>query len=340
MVQFRHCFPEDTQHEDPAATLCSAASMMNRRLAIVAGLGVVEVWIVGLMIHSFDGDRPAAGFGPAVANPAAATSAGDTRTARTLETGPAPHVVIDDDGATLGVTVRPGTTVDVSEQTQVSGWVQGARRPVTIERTGDGVRIVRSEPGLIVSMGLIHRRLDVIVPPQTRLDVENSGSMTIAGLRAALSLHSDDGSISVSDVRGSVRVKTDDGRIQLADVAGPSIDLDSDNGRISCDRVDADGVTIASDDGRIDVWRSVLHGGKIQTSNGRIGLTLDPRSDVTVSAHTSSGKVVAESPLMVSRSNDDDSDAPATIRVGGGAGRLEVGSDDGSITVGSGGVSL
>jgi DUF4097 and DUF4098 domain-containing protein YvlB len=106
---------------------------------------------------------------------------------------------------------------------------------------------------------------------------------------------------------------------------------------VTFDGVRADRVAISTDNGRIDVVRSVLRNGKIQTDNGRIRLALDPNSDVTVSAHTSSGKVVAEAPLTVVSGGDDD-DAPSTIRVGNGAGRLEVGSDDGSITVAAGGV--
>jgi hypothetical protein len=319
--------------------------MSNRRLAIVAGLGVVELWIVGLMIRSFSGSSAAELPAPAMhlsvvapAGPDMASSVGPRggRIARSFQTGTAPHVVIDDDGATLGVTVRSGSTVDVSEQTQIAGWVQGANRPATIEKTSDGVRIVRDDPGPIVSMGLIHRRLDVVVPPQTRLEVQNAGSMTIAGLRADTTLHSDDGSILVRDTRGSVTVKTDDGRIELDDVAGPTIDVASGDGRITLDHVSAGGVTIASDDGRVDVSRSLFRGGKIQTGNGRIELALDAKSDVTVNAHTSSGKVTAQAPLTAVRSgggDDDDDDAPSTIRVGSGAGRLDVGSDDGSITV-------
>jgi hypothetical protein len=319
-------------------------------MAIVAGLAVVELWIVDLMIQSLScgasaGSAAAASQAPvsaAGASSGAFTSGLSGHSVRTFTTGRAPHVVIDDDGATLGVTVRPGTTVDVSEETQASGWVQGQGGRATIERTSDGLRIVRSGPGLVVSLGLVRRRLDVVVPPETQLEVKNAGSMSITGLRADARLHSDDGSITVADMRGNVTVKTDDGRIDLDDVAGSTIDCNSDNGRITLDRVDADAVTITSDDGRIDATRSRLSSGKIQTSNGRIRLVLDPRSDVTIRAQTSSGKVIAQAPLTAQASSngsdDDDDDAPSTIRVGSGAGHLEVGSDDGSITIAAQGV--
>jgi hypothetical protein len=317
--------------------------MDNRRVAIVAGLGVAELWIVGMMFRSLcGGGGHEVGYAATVSNSPFAAMAGEAsggRLSKTMDTGPAPHVVIDDDDATLTVSVRPGSTVAVNEETDVRGWVRGSQHPVTMERTGDGVEIVRSGNGLVVSMGLVRRRLDVVVPPAARLDVKNAGSTTISGLRADAAVHSDDGSIVVSDVHGAVSVRTDDGRIELHSVDGPSVDVNSENGRVLLDRVRALRVAVTTDDGRIEVVRSLLGGGKIQTNNGRISLELDPRSDVTVKARASSGKVIAQAPLIAAGgSDDDDDDSPSTIRVGSGSGQLDVGSDDGSILVSAGGV--
>lgn len=313
--------------------------MDNRRWAIIAGLGIIELWILGLMMRSVHGSRDAGYAMPdarvGFASPAAA--AGGGRTERTLETGPAPHVTIDDDDALLTVSVRSGTTVSVTEERRVRGWVRGGSDlPLSVQRTADGVSI--QQPGdLIVAFGSVERKLNVVVPPGTDLDVQNAGTTTLAGLRADASLHSDNGSVSVSDHRGALTVKTDNGRIELHDIAGPSVDVSSDNGRVIFDGVRTDTVAVSTDNGRIEIGRSLLRGGKIQTDNGRIRLALDPTSDVTVTAHAASGKVIAEAPLQAVRTGDDD-DAPSTIRVGSGTGRLEVGSDDGSITVLAGGV--
>jgi hypothetical protein len=310
--------------------------MDNRRLALVAGLGIVELWIVGLMARSVSGGH-GSGFSTSAANlPYAASGAGGSRMAKTLETGPSPHVVIDDEDATLAVTVRAGTTVSLTEESRADSWVRGDNRPATMEKTDDGVRIARPSGGLVVSIGSVRRQLGVVVPPGAHLDVENAGSTTVAGLRADATVHSDDGSIVVTDVRGALDIKTDDGRIELHDVAGPSIAVNSDNGRIVFDAVRADEVAVSTDNGRIEVARSLLRGGKIETDSGRIALGLDARSDVTVNARASSGRVSALPPLSVSGGDDDD--APAVIRVGNGSGRLEVGSDDGSITVSAVGV--
>jgi hypothetical protein len=297
--------------------------MDNRRLALLAGLGIVELWVVGLMIRSVGGGREA--DIPLLAGPRAFA-------ARTLQTGPAPHVVIAaGEGTALAVGVRPGTAVEVAQERQPRGWTQAGDRRLTFERTGDGVRIAR-EPGGPGGFGAIRGRLDVIVPPAARLEVENAGSMTVSGLRAAATLRSGDGSIFVRDQRGAVNANTANGRIDLRDVEAPSVEVASRSGRVRFDRVRADRIAIVTADGRIEVTRSLVHGGTIQTGSGRIRLALDPLSDVTVNARATAGRVVAEAPLSVAGDADDDESA-SSVRVGDGSGRLEVASAGGSITV-------
>jgi hypothetical protein len=311
--------------------------MDNRRLALVAGLGVVELWIVGMMIRSLGGDGREADFPRPPYPGAAARAAGSGRTVKTIESGAAPLVVISDEGAALTISVRPGTAVAVVEEHRISGWVHGSLPPLGVVKTSDGVKIVQPGGGPVVTFGSIRRRLDVVVPPAARVDVQAAASIAATGLRADATLQTDDGSIVLRDERGAVRAKTDNGRIELHDVDAPSVDVGSNDGRVVLDRVRADRVAIVTDNGRVEVSRSLLRGGKIQTDSGRIRLGLDLESNVTVSARASSGKIVAEPPLTAA-SPDEDSGAPATIRVGSGAGRLEVGSDDGSITVLAGGV--
>jgi hypothetical protein len=311
--------------------------MNNRRLALVAGLGVVEVWIIGMMVRSLNGGHES-GYStstPNVAFASAPLTAPGRPDLRVVDAGPAPHVVIDDRNATLTVSVRAGTTVSVNEDTDVHGWVHGTRRPIVVERTADGVQILRGDGPLDVIMGSVDRRLIVVVPPAAQLDVRNAGSTTVSGMRAGTTLHSDDGSITVRDQRGAVNVRTDDGRVELHDVDAPSVDVASDDGRVVLDQVRADHIEATTDDGRIEVARSLLRGGTIQTKSGRVSLTLDPRSDVMVSARASSGRVIAEPPLTSAGSGDDDS--PSTIRIGNGSGSLEVGSGDGSITIAAAG---
>jgi hypothetical protein len=299
----------------------------NRRWAIVAGLGIVELWIIGMMIRSVGGGPESVLGVPAAGG----------RTAKTLETGSAPQVVVVSGEAALTVSARPGTTVSVAEVRASGGWMQGSVRPVRIDKTSAGVRIVEPDGASAVGLGVFRRRLDVVVPPDARLEVQNAGSIRVSGLLAAATLRTDNGSIIVTDGRGALDVKTDDGRIELRDVDAPGVDVGSENGRVVFDRVRADRVAVVTDDGRVDVSRSLLRGGKIQTDAGRIRLGLDPRSDVTVSVRSAAGKVSVEPPLTVVRAGDDDN-GPATIRVGNGAGALAVGSDDGSITVLAGGV--
>ena len=312
--------------------------MNNRRMALVAGLGVVELWVVGMMIRSVGGGHDA-NFPGRPQDPFAAGASGlaarGGRTAKTFETGAAPHVVISDDEAALTISVRPGTTVDVREDRRIGGWFHGSRPRLNIEKTADGLSITQAGDGISVAFGSVQRRLDVVVPPATRIEVKAAASIAASGLRSAATLHSNDGSIDVSDQHGALTLRTDNGRIELHDVDAPSVDVGSDNGRVLLDRVRADRVSIATEDGRIDVVRSLLLGGKIRTDSGRIRLGLDSKSNVTVNARASSGRVSVEPPLVLVGGGDG-ADAPATIRVGGGAGRLDVGSDDGSIAVAGG----
>jgi hypothetical protein len=302
--------------------------MINRRLAIVAALSVVELWVLALMIHSVgpkgEPDLPALrvrnGF------PATAPAAGPPWA---IETGSEPHVVVEVEDASLDVNARPGTTVEIAEPTH---WrVDRAHRPLTFEKTSDGVRIAQSA-GISLIRRSDERRLDVVVPPGTRLDVRKAGTMHVAGLRTDLVLHTDIGSIVVTDQRGGVvHLTTENGRVELHGVEAPSVDIGSEDGRIVFDRVRADRVAISAGAGRIDIASSVLRGGKLQSGNGRIRLAIDPTSNVTVSARATAGKVTVVPPLMAVRSGDDA--APAAIRVGNGSGRLDVDSADGSITV-------
>ena len=310
--------------------------MRNRRLAIIAGLGVVELWIVGLMLRSVAGGHDAGALITSAqigsASPAPARDGG----ARTIETGSAPDVVIDDEGATLTVTALTGASVAVRNRSE-HGWFDHHEAPLRIEKTSGGVQILRAPGDAGIMFGSPRRELDVVVPPQARLEVRNAGAMVVSGLRADAVLHSDDGSVRVRDNRGDLRVSTDNGRIELSDVEASYVEAGSDDGRITFDRVRADRVAVSTDNGRIEVQRSRLRGGKIQTDNGRVTLGLDPHSDVLISAKTESGKISAASPLIVTGSGEED-DAPATIRVGSGSGALDVASSDGSISIRSGGM--
>ncbi len=315
---------------------------MNRRWAVIAGLGVVELWVVGLIVRSIAGGGHHAVEAAVPAAPAVYTSPAFTRADidRTILTSNAPSVIIDAAGFALNVAVRAGRTVSVRELGRGHGWMRENEQPLDIRQSAGGVTILR--PGNdtdVMFFGSNERRLEVIVPPDARLDVRNAGATTVAGLRADATLHSEDGSIMVSDHAGALHVTTDDGSIELVNVAGSAIEAGSHDGHITFDRVRADRVAVTAGDGSIDIVRSLLHGGKIQTEDGRVALGIDPLSNVTISASSSSGEVNAQTPLQATAGGDDD-DAPKSIRIGDGYGRLDVGSDDGSISIRTSGVDV
>jgi len=262
---------------------------------------------------------------------------------KSFETGPAPHVYIDDASAALTVTVKPGSRVSVSEQSSSSGWMHREDSSFSVTPVSDGLRIVRTTTSsTMVMFGSFRRTLDVTLPPGARLEVANAGNTEIAGLRESADIHTDNGHVIVSDHRGKLVATSDNGRIELHDVDGPSVTATSDNGRIILAGVRAGTLSVEADNGRIEGSGVSTGGGKIATNNGLINLGLAQGNDIIVTAHASSGKVRAETPLAFepAAGDADDDDQPRTLRLGNGMGKLEVSSDNGSITISLGGKPL
>ncbi|GAC1401850.1 MAG: hypothetical protein NVSMB64_00710 [Candidatus Velthaea sp.] len=310
----------------------------NRRYAVIAALVVVELIIVSAMVRSFDSIGAhrayASGMPFEFGSPAVAAPGGHTTA--TVETTATPHVVIDDDLADLTIAVKPGSSVHVDEQMTRRGFARGMPETrLIVEKTSDGVRIARADRhvGLHFMMGPIERRLDVSLPPGAHVEVLNAGRTEAAGLRERASFHTDNGAIIVHDHRGDVDATSSNGRIQLRDVDGSTIGATTDNGRVELDQVRANEIAVHTDNGRIVTTRTTIAGGKMETSNGRIELGFGRNTNLTVTAHSSNGKVRAEAPLAAVAADGADEDQPRTITIGNGSGRLEVTSDNGSITI-------
>jgi DUF4097 and DUF4098 domain-containing protein YvlB len=101
-------------------------------------------------------------------------------------------------------------------------------------------------------------------------------------------------------------------------------------------------LSVEADNGRIDGSAVSADGGKIATDNGRINLGLAQDNNITVTAHASSGKVIAKMPLAFDplAGDGDNDEQPRTLRLGNGTGKLEVSSGNGTITISMGGTSL
>jgi DUF4097 and DUF4098 domain-containing protein YvlB len=313
----------------------------NARFTILAVLTVVELALLGEIIrvsglaHDSSGMALHMGIVPAIA-------AGPSETVynKTFTTHGAPTVYIDDGDSAVTVTVREGSTIGVREKLS-----RGLRRPkshLDVSFESDNLRIVRngSDRNFIVSGGVL-RAFDITVPPGTRLEIANADNITVSGLRESAKLHSENGDIIVRDHRAAIAASSGNGRIELHDVAGASADVVSGNGHIVLDRVNAGSLTVHADNGHIEGTDVATQGGTIAAGNGHIELSLARDNDLTITAHASSGKVLIESPLSVeasSKNDDDDSDQTRTVRIGNGAGVLQVTSDNGKIKMSQGSV--
>jgi DUF4097 and DUF4098 domain-containing protein YvlB len=115
--------------------------------------------------------------------------------------------------------------------------------------------------------------------------------------------------------------------LTLHDIVAPRFEATSSNGRV-------EGTALAVRDGRVE------------SSNGRVTLGFSPRTDSTVTAATSNGKIsldgltatsgaAATSSAKTSSDDDDDDDDDSpqsqTVRIGAGSGRLDVHASNGNI---------
>lgn len=308
-------------------------------------LSVVELAIVGAMFHAIGFSHGSSHeFRPHFGSPAFAANAHEDFN-KTFEINATPSVYIDDSEAAVTVSVKPGSAVSVREQSAHSGWIRGEDTTLDVAQDDKGVRIVRAEKmPTLVMFGSLHRTLDVVVPPGAHVQVANAGNISLTGLRENATLRSENGSIKVYDHHATIVATSSNGRIELHDVSGPSVTASSDNGRIVLDKVQADALFVHADNGRITGSSVTTRGGTVQANNGRITLGLAQDSDVTVTAQASSGHVVAKAPLafepQTTTGDEDDNGQPRTVRVGNGTGKLQVSSDNGSITISLGRVTL
>ncbi len=297
-------------------------------MTTVAALAAVELVILGLIFASFG----SLGFHHTSRAEAAGGSGshGPFDVHTTIATSLTPRVRIDDDDAHLFIKTASVPSVRVDEVTTTSGHVWGITQ-LRVERMSDGsVFIGRSE----VYHGRMHREITVTVPAATTLEVTHADSVTLAGLRGSATITgSNDDPIDVSDHTGSLDVKNGDGRVTLSHVRGDRVAINNSDGNVDLNDVNAVLLQVRTGDGHISANGVVTGGGSIQSGDGRVSLTFDPGTNVTVGVK-SDASVTAVPPLAVQSIADDKGNTGEhQVRIGSGAGRLDVQTGDGSVTI-------
>ncbi|MGA8533859.1 MAG: DUF4097 family beta strand repeat-containing protein [Candidatus Tumulicola sp.] len=297
------------------------------RSSIVGMLIAVEIVIVGIAAYAICGAHRMRGV-DFVAKPIAPIAAGTS-----------PRVTIDDVDSRVAVAASSDGLVHVRDLSGTHGAFFGNSQTVPqldVKRTADGVSISRPGStgfGMHFQIGWSERRVEVDVPAGSHVDISRCAGAEIAGVEGGVAVTSQDGRITLSDLSGTVQAKSDDGSIYATRVRGDNLTFESADGRLSLVDVSAASLDAQTKDGSIEARDLAIAGAEqphavIHTGDGSIHITLAARPDLTVDASTQDGKIIVDGESF--RNADGDS-AQHTVKLGSGAGSLQLSSGDGSI---------
>jgi len=286
---------------------------MNQRATVIVALLALQASVVALGVVSVYSGLHAEPFGH---HSSASTYDGPALEAdgphKTFTVGAAPKLYVDIAYADLTIVKGDPSQIDVSLRS--SDGIFEDKRPIVARAEGDTIRISKSGDSGWASGD--DRMVTVIVPPQTQVTVASGGDIKVTGLQAAASINSvGNGSITVQDFDGPRLHATSHGSILLQQVVAEHLDATSTDHHIDGSGLDVQDGTIVSD--------------------GHVTLGFATGSNTLVNAATNDGKIsVSGFPdgASLSSSSSDDN-ASQTVRVGSGAGHLDVHSDDGNITL-------
>jgi Putative adhesin len=309
---------------------------MVPRPTLIAVLIGVEVAIVAAMFGAVrGGSASSSGF------PVAGAGVAAGGTGWSFAAGPHPTVTVAIGHADLTIETRPGALIAV---TVVPGVEIHSSGPISARDDGGTIRVTAADSEGASRLYVDDRNIHVIVPPATRVIVDQAGDINAGGLRAAASFESSHGDISIHDFRGQLSATSSDGRLEISDADCPTLHVASSNGRVTLTRVTAAQIDASSSNGRVEGTGLQLHDGRVSSSNGRVSLGFAAGANTTVSAASSNGHVhvsgfAATPATSVKRGDDEDGDddtdsaAATTVRVGAGSGRLDVHASNGSINL-------
>ncbi|GAC1389175.1 MAG: hypothetical protein NVSMB31_04750 [Vulcanimicrobiaceae bacterium] len=325
---------------------------MGSRISTVGALVVAEIMVVGAIIYALSGAAPRA----------TAVNIGADRVIGVMNAGDAPHVVVSDPDSRVVLLASSDGRVHVIDRSEIHGFVIHGPKEYPIPRmtrTADGLRIERASRGSWLGViGESNPRIEVDVPAHAIIDVEKSSGINATGMHGSLYVRSQDGSINLHDVRGVVDAQTDDGHIDAIDVQSAKISLISSSGHLKLDNVttqnlnattrdghitarnmhvDAPGstVTLHTGDGPVEFYGNAAPDGTydLSTSDGHIRLDVPELGAYTIHARTQDGSIRVDG----HRTRDQDDTAHYDV-TGSGAGKFNLATQSGSITINTTGV--
>jgi putative adhesin len=293
---------------------------MITRSGLIAVLVVVEVALVGEMVYAVVGDRPVSWHAPEPAQSVRSALA-EGGAHRIFDAGSNPALTVDIGYADLTIRAGSSSQFDVSLSKSTDLGVFRTTAPITAREDGDTVRVaVGDDPDWTTGDD---RRVTVIVPPDTHVTVVKAGNIEVSGLRAEASIKSvGHGSIAVDDYHA------------------PALDVDASDGAVSLHEVAAPRVEVKTDGGSVDGTGLQVGDGMIESTDGPVTLGFTASADTVVNAQTGDGTIgvsglASAAPATTTKADEDSNDSPSsrTVRLGAGAGRLDVHSSDGNIFI-------
>lgn len=299
------------------------------RASIVAMLIAAEVVVAGMALYVIGG------HGRTFANGMHHVDF-SARGLTPITVGATPHVVIDDAHSRIDVGTAADGRVHVRDLTEMHGAVFSSTPypQLHVTRTGDGVRIERPAVGSLSNdmFGFSREAIEVLVPPASHLEIARCSGADITGITGGVSVRSQDGHIKLADVQGTVDAQSDDGYLDARNVRADRLAMTTSDGHLTLQDVTAASLVATTHDGRIEGTGLALVGTQAQatlhTDDGSITLGLAPDADLTIDASTGDGRIVVDGTRV-----DHDGSSGHTLRLGSGAGKMTVGSGDGSIHI-------
>jgi hypothetical protein len=301
--------------------------MDSRRATVLAALAAAELVVLGLIFSSLRGFTHHGSV--AFASTSSGTPA-DVHT--TIPTSHSPSVILRDDDAHFHISTASAGEVRVDETTTTDGNVWGITHLNVERREGNTIYIGRHE----LYHGSMHRDIAIVVPFDATIEVDDCTSLSMSGLSGSATIRcSGDQPVEISNQRGDLHVKNDDGRVSIAHLSAGRLEVDNSDGRVELSDVHAAFLNVKTDDGHIEGTGIVAVNGSVESGDGNVALSFGPSANLTVGVKTDS-TVTAAPPLQVVRIGDSDSERQ--IRIGSGDGRLDIKTDDGSVSLAVAGV--
>ena len=229
-------------------------------------------------------------------------------------------------------TIKVHSNWDISRG-DAEGKVRRLSANPPIEQTGNIIRIGKIEDRELRENVSIS--YEITVPRETQLSsTSGSGSQSIDGLRGPVQAETGSGSIKVANIGGEVKAETGSGSVEATDIAGRLVAgtgsgsiratgiagaarASTGSGSVRLELTSPGDVEVETGSGSVEV--NGLHGvlqvetgsgsitvdgtpsgdWKMSTGSGGISITLPTEAAFELNAHTSSGRIYSDHPILV-----------------------------------------